>query len=178
MINPMPLDPLPTLKSAQLRMLFGLNMVPGALPLFLKTKLGRELMMDLGEIFGFSFNNVLDQESWSEKKLNLIQRVTQRFSWVVQNEDWTYWSGQLRDHCIPLLLLTGCKDKLFNEKDLRSYQHMVPFSEHISFLSGDHLMIRSLAHEIAPIVLKFVDSFKDDLEESKTVLTPFAAKPA
>jgi len=159
MINPMPLDPLNFLKSSQLRMLFGLNMVPGALPLFLKTKMGQELLLEAGSIFGFGGQGRKGlQGGLSERKLNLVARAVQRFAWIAQNEDWSYWTSQLKDHVIPLLIVTGSQDPLFNERDFRSFQHVVPLSEHLPVASGDHMLVRTHAPEIAEVLTSFIKS--------------------
>lgn len=162
LLNPMPLDPLACLKSSQLRMLFGLNMVPGALPLFLKTKMGRTLLLELGEVFGFGGEGRKGLQQLSERKLVLIGKAVQRFAWISQHEDWTYWSGQLRDHLVPLLLLTGARDPLFDEKDFRSYQHLVPLSEHQSIEQGAHLMIKDHAVHLARKIAEFVASLDSE----------------
>lgn len=163
LLNPMPLDPLPCLKSAQLRMLFGLNMVPGALPLFLKSRLGRDLLLELGQVFGFGHHGRTGLESLSERKLALITKAVQRFAWICHHEDWSYWTPQLKDHVIPLLLLTGAEDKLFHEKDFRSYQNIVPMSEHLAVAKGDHMMVKHATLGLADIMAKFIQSLEKDV---------------
>lgn len=163
LINPMPLDPLPTLKSAQLRMLFGLNMVPGAMPLFLRTKMGRDLLIELGEIFGLGGHA-------SEKKLALVSKAIQRFAWIAQHEDWSYWADQLRDHVIPALVITGNEDPLFSEKDFRSYQLRLPLSEHISLGKANHLLTRTHGPELANIIEGFIRSLNGDVRLNPVTL--------
>lgn len=163
LINPMPLDPLSSLKSGQLRMLFGLNMVPGALPLYLKTKAGQEHLFELGSVFGFGGQGRKGLEGGlSERKLNLVAKAVQRFAWIAQNEDWTYWNSQLKDHVIPLLLVTGGQDPLFHERDFRSYQQIVPLSEHLPVSSGEHMLVRTHGAEVAEILAKFIKSLESE----------------
>ncbi len=166
LINPMPLDPLNSLKSSQLRMLFGLNMVPGALPLFLKSKMGREILLELGSSFGFGGEGRKGLEGLSDRKLNLVSKAVQRFAWISQSEDWEYWRSQLKDHLVPLLVLTGQDDPLFFEKDFRSYQHLVPLSEHSSIEGGAHLVVRTHAELVASQVDSFVRSLSQEPELS------------
>lgn len=171
MINPMPLDPLNFLKSSQLRMLFGLNMVPGALPLFLKTKMGQELLLEAGSIFGFGGQGRKGlQGGLSERKLNLVARAVQRFAWIAQNEDWSYWTSQLKDHVIPLLIVTGSQDPLFHEKDFRSYQHIVPLSEHMPVPTGEHMLITNHGVQLAETIEKFVTGLRSDGTVSASTL--------
>ncbi len=164
LINPMPLDPLSALKSAQLRMLFGLNMVPGALPLFLKTKMGRDLIHELGGVFGFGGEGRKGLRGLSEKKIALISKAVQRFAWISQHEDWAYWSNQLRDHVIPSLIVTGSQDPLFTEKDFRSYQMILPLSEHFPIASAEHMMSRTHGPLVGEIIAKFISSLSDESE--------------
>lgn len=160
LVNPMPLDPLGSLKSGQLKVLFGLNMVPGALPLFLKTKMGRELLVELASHFGFGERGHRELGGMSDRKLNLISKAVQRFAWIAQSEDWTFWQKQLMDHVIPTLIMSGAKDTLFSERDFRSYQMLVPMSEHRSIEEGDHLMIRTRPEILAPILIEYVNQIE------------------
>jgi pimeloyl-ACP methyl ester carboxylesterase len=163
MVNPMPLEPLPLLKSAQLRVLFGLNMVPGALPLFLKTRKGRELLLELGSVFGFGAEGRRGLEGGlSERKLTLVSKAVQRFAWITQAEDWAHWKKQLMDHMIPLLLITGSDDPLFIEKDFRSYQNLVPMSEHMPVTSANHMLVKTHGDLLAQTIAKFVKSLAAD----------------
>lgn len=158
LVNPMPLDPLVSLKSSQLRMLFGLNMVPGALPLFLKTSMGRSLLLELGDAFGFGGDGRKGLLQLSERKLSLVGKAVQRFAWIAQHENWSYWTHQIRDHLIPLLVVTGSKDPLFDEKDFRGYQLLVPMSEHQSIEYGSHLLIKENADDLSARLIDFIKS--------------------
>jgi pimeloyl-ACP methyl ester carboxylesterase len=161
MINPMPLEPLAHFKSNQLRMLFALNMVPGALPLFLKTGRGHDLLIELSAVFGFGDTRravAKGAARISERKLDIVTKAVQRFAWIAQQEDWAYWSKQLTDHVIPLLLITGSEDPLFSEKDFRSYQNIVPMSEHMPVDAANHMMVRTHGPLLAETIEKFVVS--------------------
>ncbi|MGE0763136.1 MAG: alpha/beta fold hydrolase [Bdellovibrionales bacterium] len=158
LLNPMPLDPIARVKNTQLRMLCGMNMVPGALPLFLKTHMGKEILSQLGGTFGFGKEGRRGLESLSERKLMLISKAVQRFAWIAQHENWSYWSNQLRDHLIPLLLITGGADALFHEKDLRAYQQLVPMSEHKVIEEAPHVMVRTHPELLARHIREFVAS--------------------
>jgi pimeloyl-ACP methyl ester carboxylesterase len=162
MVNPMPLNPLPVFSDAHLRMLFGLNMVPGALPLYLKTPMGRKLLHELGAAFGFGQEGRRGLIGMSEKKLLLINKAVQRFAWIAQTENWSAWQDVLKDHHIPLLLLTGEDDPLFNEQDVRRFQQWVPLSEHQSIQTGGHLLTKSHGEDVALRLIDFVRSLDDD----------------
>lgn len=166
MINPMPLDPLAHLRSASLRMLFGLNMVPGALPVFLKTKMGKELLAELGNVFGLGINGRRELGGMSERKRSLVTKAVQRFAWIAQHESWAYWATQLKDHVVPLMILASPDDPLFTEKEFRSYQLLVPMSEFHCLSGGGHVAVRSHHDELSKVLTEFI-SHLDGNEPSR-----------
>lgn len=157
LINPMPLNPSAHLKDLSLRMLLGMNMIPGALPLYLNSRLGQQRLESLGEIFGFGQGHKKNLTSLSPKKLELVSRALQRFAWIVQNEDWEFWRRQLSDHMIPTLLISGQKDPLFSEADFRSYQTLVPMSEYHGVDHADHLLVKKQGVKVANIIQDFIN---------------------
>jgi len=167
LVNPMPLNPLNHIQSPPLRLLFGMNMVPGALPLFLRSGPGQRLLIELGDIFGLS---VIGSKSHriSSRKLDLIAKAVQRFAWIVQNESWEVWQRPQREILIPTLLIGSDQDPLFTEKDFRTFQLRSAMTEYLSVNCAGHMAVRSESEFLFRHIKKFISDLHESDDDSGT----------
>lgn len=156
LINPMPYFPLKVTRHLQLKALAAMNMIPAALPLFLKTKLGEMALSELAHVFGFGSDDRQKIESLSARKRLIVHKALQRFLWIAEHEDWEYWEAVLRDHRVPMTLVSGSLDPLFEETAFRSYQHLVPMSEFYAIEDGGHHLVKTHLESIRILLTEFL----------------------
>ncbi len=169
LINPLIPDPIPNLKSWELRLLFKLDLTPRKLQLILASPVGNIYLRRLEDLFRVEAENESRLKRLTPRKVKIVSEAILRFYSIIKSENWRQWESLAKSQFGNLertLLIFNRGDSLFDSKTylkfMNEYQlhyffeiegrgHMAPHRNPIELSKIIHYFFRygELQSEIA-----------------------------
>lgn len=158
LINPMVSDPLNHFAPTELKYFFKVPLKAKHLYILLSTSLGKSFLLKVAELFR---DERLDGpgkiDRLEGRKLQFISGVIAHFSWILRNEDWSYWNGELNKNKVPTHLIFDTQDPLFEEKTYLDFADRLNV-DNVSMTQGKgHLSIKTASDELADLLSQFLN---------------------
>jgi pimeloyl-ACP methyl ester carboxylesterase len=164
LLSPMPPNPIPRIRIANLRRVLQLGRWPQLLWLFFHTKWGRRVLPQIATHFnvGWLKKSSARFEKLSGRKIRLAVHVVQRFAWLTRRERWEFWNTRIRLVESPVCLIWGSEDRLFMASEPERLQSIFPHCRLHRIHGAGHLIAKESPTQVEAIIDSFI------LEERKS----------
>ncbi len=157
LINPMPPNPTRNMASWSLRRLLFMGRWAAMLALYLLTPLAVWDFHQVGSDIRVDWPTRAPRftKIFSRRQKMLFHLIT-RFSWILKNENWKPWWVQLKKIKIPVCLVHGAKDRIFNDITVKKIRSNLMDSELRIIENGTHLAVHSSPQETITHIREFL----------------------
>jgi pimeloyl-ACP methyl ester carboxylesterase len=157
LINPMPPDPQRFFQISILRQVMKLPLNVRSLYLILRSDLGRFFLRKVAELFRVERAQWFDHmDNLYGRKLLFVAHVIEKFSWILRNEDWSYWKSKMKSWSIPTQMIFDPDDPLFRKSTYLKFAHHLDADEIHELPRSGHIAIHYRGPSIAKLISQFV----------------------
>jgi pimeloyl-ACP methyl ester carboxylesterase len=158
LINPMPPHPRKRFRDPVLKIFISFAKHPAVLGAFILSPLGRTMLPHLERLFRFAYMDDLSKKRnvahMTQRKLKVILHIVQRFLWICDSENWAFWESRLNTLDVPVHIIWGDDDKLFDRKVYLRMDQIFPNSTIQCIAGGKHMMVRGEAKGVIEAMKK------------------------
>lgn len=166
LINPMPPDPQRSFQIPILRQVMKLPLNVRSLYLILRSDVGRFFLRKVAELFRVERAQWFDQmDSLHGRKLLFVAHTIEKFSWILRNEDWSYWKSKMKSWSIPTQMIYDPYDPLFKKATYLNFAHHLDADEIHELPRSGHIAI----HYRGPTIAKLISAFVGEKSSQKKV---------
>lgn len=159
LVNPMLPDPLRFVHKKEIRYLLRIPFTARTLSLLLSNPIGRIFLRKMETLFrDRSASKSRRIENLRGRKLYFIVQMIQIFSWILRQEDWSWWQKFNAKASPTSINLIVCEDDpLFSLQSFYDFSHAQEKCEMTVLEKGGHLVSLSEPGALAQIFLDFLE---------------------
>lgn len=156
LLNPLMPEPVPQFRYPEVRYFFVMPMDGRAMLRVLGSPIGVAFLRRAAGIFRPDrLETVARLEKLRGTKLRFVAEVIAHFSWILRNEDWSYWARSLKANKVPAMILWSKDDQLFGEEAYQFFASLLGAQENHALEKAGHL----LGVSEPEVVLKYLNEF-------------------
>jgi len=144
LINPLLPSALDHVQIPELKFMLRVPFNFQALALLLSNPIGKRFLKKTSAILGNDpDNDILRARELRGRKLLFVVQMIHHFSWILKNEDWSWWKQKSlseKTQKVPTTLLVSEDDPLFSFQTYEKFNEEQKFSQFQSVPSGGHLL--------------------------------------